>query len=74
MWEIYTLYMINESDKIAVEYYYDKETSWLKEEGQYLLEDTSFDRYEILGMLGMCGKKKQEALKGYKIQSYEEKL
>jgi len=66
--------MIKEDEKIAVEYYSDKETSWLKEEGQYLLEDTSFDRYEILGMLGTCGKKKQEVLKGYKIQIYEEEL
>lgn len=74
MWEIYSLYMIKEDEKIAVEYYSDKETSWLKEEGQYLLEDTSFDRYEILGMLGTCEKKKQEVLKGYKIQIYEEEL
>lgn len=74
MWEIYTLYMIKEDEKIAVKYYSDKELSWIKKEGQYLLEDTGFDRYEILGILGTYGKEKQEELKGYKIQSYKEEL
>ncbi|WP_323709423.1 hypothetical protein [Mammaliicoccus sciuri] len=67
MWEIYTLYMINEEEKVAVKYYSDRETGWLEKEAQDLLEDTSFDRYEILGLLGMYGKKEQEVLNGYKI-------
>lgn len=67
MWEIYTLYMINEDEKVAVKYYSDWKTGWLKKEAQHLLENTSFDRYEILGLLGMYGKKEQEVLNGYKI-------
>lgn len=67
MWEIYTLYMINEDEKVAVKYYSDRKTGWLEKEAQDLLEDTSFDRYEILGLLGMYGKKAQEVLNGYKI-------
>lgn len=67
MWEIYTLYMIKEDEKVAVKYYSSKNLGGLKKAAESLLEDTSFYRYEILGKLGMYGKKEQEVLNDYKI-------
>lgn len=65
MWEIYTLYMINEDKKVAVSYYTDRNSAHLKNDGEDLLNLLlDFDRYIILGM----GQKQiEEKLKGYKI-------
>ncbi|QSN68456.1 hypothetical protein JTZ62_04690 [Mammaliicoccus sciuri] len=65
MWEIYTLYMINEDEKVAVSYYTDRSPVHLKNDGEKLLNILlDFDRYIILGM----GQKQiEEKLKGYKI-------
>lgn len=64
MWEIYTLYMINEDEQVAVSYYTDRRPVHLKNDGEELLSLLDFDRYIILGM----GQKQiEEKLKGYKI-------
>ncbi|GAB1611528.1 hypothetical protein HB162lentus_01720 [Mammaliicoccus lentus] len=64
MWEIYTLYMINEDEQVAVSYYTDRSPVHLKNDGEELLSLLDFDRYIILGM----GQKQiEEKLKGYKI-------
>lgn len=69
MWEIYTLYMIKEDEKVAVSYYTDRSPVHLKNDGEELLSLLDFDRYIILGM----GQKQiEEKLKGYKIiEEYE---
>lgn len=73
MWEIYTLYMIKEDEKLAVIYYSDRRFARLKKEGEELLKDSNYDRYEIIGMLGMFeSDKKEEVLNAYKIlEAYE---
>lgn len=64
MWEIYTLYMINEDEQVAVSYYTDRSPAHLKNDGEELLSLLDFDRYIILGM---GHKQIEEKLKGYKI-------
>lgn len=36
MWEIYTLYMIKEGEKVAVSYYTDRSSVHLKNDGEVL--------------------------------------
>lgn len=50
MWEIYTLYMINEVEQVAVKYYTDRTPSALVKYGESLIKRLSFDRYEIVRM------------------------
>lgn len=50
MWEIYTLYMNNEVEQVAVKYYTDKTQSNLIKYGESLINRLSFDRYEIVRM------------------------
>lgn len=64
MWEIYTLYMINEAEKIAVSFYTHRSPVDLKNDGEELLILLDFDRYIIIGMDQNQIEKK---LKGYKI-------
>lgn len=64
MWEIYTLYMINEDERVAVSYYTDRSPVHLKNDGEELLSLLDFDRYIILGM---SQKQIEDKLKGYKI-------
>lgn len=72
MWEIYTLYMINEDEKVAVSYYTDRSPAHLEKDGEELLKESNYDRYEVLGMLGMFGKKEKEVLNDYKVlKKYE---
>lgn len=69
MWEIYTLYMINEAEQVAVSYYTDRSPAHLQNDGEELLSLLDFDRYIILGM---SQKQIEEKLKGYKIiEEYE---
>lgn len=64
MWEIYTLYMINEDENVAVSYYTDRNPIHLKNDGEELLSLLGFDRCIILGM---SQKQIEDKLKGYKI-------
>lgn len=50
MWEIYTLYMINEVEQVAVKYYTDRTQSNLIKYGESLMNRLGFDRYEIVRM------------------------
>lgn len=63
MWEIYTLYMIKEDEKVAVSYYTDKSMDRLRRYGE--------EMSELLGMdyiiVGMSNKEVEEKLNGYKI-------
>lgn len=64
MWEIYTLYMIKEDEKLAVSFYTDRSPVHLKNDGKTMLEDLDFDRYVILGMFDKEGR---EALSDYEL-------
>lgn len=69
MWEIYTLYMINEVEQVAVKYYTDRTQSNLIKYGESLMNRLGFDRYEIVRM---TNEDRIAKLGSYKIlESYE---
>lgn len=69
MWEIYTLYMIKEDEKVAVRYYTDRTQSTLIKYGKSLINRLGYDRYEIVIM---TNEDKKTKLNEYKIlEAYE---
>ncbi|QYG30039.1 hypothetical protein K0O13_07985 [Mammaliicoccus sciuri] len=64
MWEIYTLYMINEDEKVAVRYYTSRNQSALTKNGKHLINRLGYDRYEIIRM---TNEDKKAKLNEYKI-------
>lgn len=69
MWEVYTLYMINEVEQVAVKHYTDRTQSNLIKYGESLINRLGFSRYEIVRM---SNENRIAKLGSYKIlEAYE---